>query len=243
MDYCAWWTLYGTRSGDNSWRYMYSSYISFISNLLYCLMESLWAVMLLSVLGYSSREVTWIERIYTMHRRQMGWIHFWIAPVWCHREIPMLEFWSDQWICTIFRFYFWSYVIDESPSEWEKWLKLKVRKMKSYTQRQCTKMKAIFPIQNMGGKVSFTWNTVWGCQSENVHLLDDNVYVMLFLSLWLSAHYTRRSSWTIVPGGPSMALGLAITHDYTCTLRTFHSFPICPIVSWSHCELLCCPLF
>ena len=40
-------------------------------------------------------------------------------------------------------------------------------------------------------------------QSENVHLLDGNVYDMLLLSIWLSAQNTWYSSWTIVPRGPS----------------------------------------
>ena len=41
-------------------------------------------------------------------------------------------------------------------------------------------------------------------QCANVHLLDENVYVMLCLSKWLSAQNTWCSSWTIDPRGPSM---------------------------------------
>ena len=51
--------------------------------------------------------------------------------------------------------------------------------------------------------VSLCWFLCF-VQSENVHLFDENVYVMLLVSNWLSAQNTWFSSWTIVPRGSSV---------------------------------------
>ena len=80
--------------------------------------------------------------------------------------------------------------------------------------------------------------SVCGVKSENVHLLDGHVYVMLLLSDGLSAYNTWYSSWTIVPRGPSIwhSVWLWAMNIHVLLVRCMHWLNYCHLTN--HCDCL-----